>query len=88
MDQSDNPIPVKSLVFALRIIKLYRYPVDEPKEYTHSTEVLVAGTYIGKHVKEAIYAESKERFTMEMATVLRKSPETEYWLQLIHLPTI
>ena len=57
--QSDNPILVKSFAFALRIIKLYRYLVEEHKEYTLSKEILVAGTHIGKHVKEAIYAESK-----------------------------
>ena len=83
-DQNDNPILVKSFAFALRIVKLHRYLVDEHKEYTLSKEILVAGTNIGKPVKEANYAESRERFTIEMATALRKAAETEYWLQLIH----
>jgi len=55
---TDNPILVKSFTFSMRVIKLYRYLVDEHKEYTLSKELLVAGTHIGKHVKEAVNAES------------------------------
>ena len=80
----DNPILSKSFAFAMRIIKLYRYLVDEHKEYTLSKELLIAGTHIGKHVKEAVNAESKNSFTNEMGFALRKSSETEYWLQLVH----
>ena len=54
------------------------------KEYTLSREFLVAGTHIGKHVKQAVYGESKERFTYEMGAALRKTSETEHWLQLTH----
>src|SRR5437763_154169 len=79
----DNPIVVKSFAFAMRIIKLYRYLVEEHKEYTLSRELLISGTHIGKHVKQAISGESSETFVTQMATALRKSSETEYWLQLI-----
>lgn len=79
----DNPILVKSFAFALRIVKLYRYLVEEHKEFTLSRELLIAGTNIGKHAKEAVSAESPEAFTMFMAKALRRADETEYWLQLI-----
>lgn len=81
---TDNPILVKSFAFSMRVIKLYRYLVDERKEYTLSKELLVAGTHIGKHVKEAVNAESRPSFVSEMGCSLRKASETEYWLQLIH----
>ncbi|MEP7149464.1 MAG: four helix bundle protein [Acidobacteriota bacterium] len=77
-----NVVLEKSFAFALRIVKLYRYLVDEKKEYILSKELLIAGTNIGKHVKEAVYAESKQAFVTEFGIARRKSADAEYWLQL------
>ena len=73
----------KAINFALRIIKLNRYLVEEKKEYVLSKELLISGTHIGKHIKEAVNAESKQVFTTEMGIARRKTSETEYWLQLL-----
>lgn len=78
-----NIVVEKSFDFALRIVKLYRYLVDEKNEYTLSKELLLAGTHIGKHVKEAVGAESRDVFVSEFGKARRKASETEYWLQLI-----
>jgi four helix bundle protein len=45
--------------------------------------MLIAGTNIGKHVKEAVYAESRDVFISEFGVARRKSADTEYWLQLL-----
>ena len=74
----------KSFAFAVRISKLYRYLVDEKQEFVLSKELLVAGTHIGKHVKEAVAAESRQVFINEFGAARRKASETEYWLQLLH----
>ncbi|MDQ3041497.1 MAG: four helix bundle protein [Acidobacteriota bacterium] len=79
----DNPILEKSFTFALRIVRLYRYLVEEKKEYILSKELLTSGTHIGKHVKEAVDAESRQVFISEMGIARRKASETEYWLQLL-----
>jgi four helix bundle protein len=79
----ENPVLEKSINFALRIIKLNRYLVDEKKEYVLSKELLVSGTHIGKHIKEAVNAESRQVFITEMGVARRKASETEYWLQLL-----
>ena len=79
----NNVVLEKSFAFALRIAKLYRYLVDQKKEYVLSKELLVAGTNIGRHVKEAVYAESREVFIAEFGAARRKSADTEYWLQLL-----
>ena len=79
----NNPILQKSFAFAMRIVKLHRHLVDAHKEYTLSREVLIAGTHIGKHVKEAVSGESDENFIFQMGAAFRKAGETEYWLQLI-----
>ncbi len=78
-----NIVLEKSFAFALRIARLYRYLVDEKKEYVLSKELLVAGTHVGKHVKEAVSAESRQVFVNEFGTARRKISETEYWLQLL-----
>lgn len=80
----DNPILEKSFAFALRIARLNRYLVEEKKEFVLSKELLVAGTHIGKHIKEAIGAESRSAFISEMGIARRKASETEYWLQLLN----
>jgi four helix bundle protein len=79
----DNPVLEKSFAFALRIVKLYRYLVEEKKEFVLSKELLISGTHIGKHVKEAVNAESRQIFIQEMGIARRRSSETEYWLELL-----
>ena len=79
----NNIVLEKSLAFALRIVKLYRYLTEEKKEYVLSKELLMAGTNIGRHVKEAVYAESREVFVNEFGVARRKSADTEYWLELL-----
>lgn len=73
----------KSFAFALRIIKLNRYLIEEKQEYVLSKELLMAGTHIGKHIKEATDAESRQVFIQEMSISRRKTSETEYWLKLL-----
>lgn len=79
----DNPVLEKSFAFALRIVKLYKYLCEEKQEYVLSKSALIAGTHIGKHVKEATGAESRRVFASEMAIALKKASETEYWLELL-----
>ena len=74
----------KSFAFALRIVKLNRYLIEEKNEFTLSKELLLSGTHIGKHIKEAVDAESRETFIKEMGIARRKSSEAEYWLQLLY----
>ena len=79
----ENPVLEKSFAFALRIIKLNRYLIEEKKEFVLSKELLISGTHIGKHINEAVNEESKSVFTSEMQVARRVASETEYWLQLL-----
>jgi four helix bundle protein len=78
-----NVVLEKSFAFALRIVKVYRHLIDEKKEFVLSKELLVSGTNIGKHVKEAVFAESREIFINEFGVARRKSADAEYWMQLL-----
>ncbi len=73
----------KSNAFALRIIKLYKYLIAEPKEYVLSKQVLRSGTSVGALIKEAEHAQSKADFINKMNVALKEANETEYWLMLL-----
>ncbi len=82
--KTDNIIVDKSKHFALRIIALYRYLINEQREFVLSKQVLRSGTSIGANVKEAIRGESKPDFYHKMNIALKESSETEYWLELLY----
>jgi len=63
---SKNIVLEKAISFALRIVKLYKYLSEEKKEYVLSKQVLISGTYVAKHAKEATQSDLKSTFTHEM----------------------
>ena len=73
----------KSFSFALRIVKLYKYLVEQHKEYVLSKQVLRSGTAIGALVREVEQGESKADFIHKLAIALKEAKETEYWLALL-----
>ncbi|MGN0553817.1 MAG: four helix bundle protein [Oscillospiraceae bacterium] len=80
---TENVIVDKSKAFALRIIKMYKFLLNEKKEYILSKQVLKSGTSIGANVKEAIRGQSKADFYSKMNIALKEASETEYWLELL-----
>lgn len=80
---NNNVVLDKSFAFALRIVNLYRYLVEQKKEFVLSKELLVAGTGIGRHVHEAVCAESRQVFVTEFGIARRKSADTDFWLRLL-----
>lgn len=73
----------KSKTFALRIINLYRYLVNEKKEYALSKQILRSGTSIGANIAEAEYGISRADFLTKMYIALKECAETKYWLELL-----
>ena len=80
---ADNVIVEKSKAFALRIIRMYKFLLNEKKEYVLSKQVLKSGTSIGANVKEAIRGQSNADFYSKMNIALKEASETEYWLELL-----
>lgn len=74
----------KSKLFALRVIKLYKYLCESKNEYVLSKQLLRSGTSIGANVKEAERGQSKADFYAKMNIALKEAAETEYWLELLH----
>ncbi|MGQ0793887.1 MAG: four helix bundle protein [Deltaproteobacteria bacterium] len=78
-----NPLRDKSYAFAIRIVKLSQYLVNEKKEYVLSKQVLRSGTAIGALIREAEFGQSKADFVSKMSISLKEANETEYWLSIL-----
>ena len=72
----------KSRLFAIRIIKLYKY-LKSKREDVMSKQVLRSGTSIGANIAESKYAQSTEDFISKMSIALKEASETYYWLGLL-----
>jgi four helix bundle protein len=79
----NNVIKVKSFLFAISIIKYYKYLVDEKKEFVLSKILLRSGTSTGANVREAINAESRADFIQKRAITQKECDETLYWNELL-----
>ncbi len=77
-------LQIKSLQFAVRIVKLYRY-LCEQREYVLSKQLLRSGTSIGANVHESRNAQSKADFANKLSIALKEADETQYWLELLML---
>ena len=73
----------KSYAFALRIVKLSRYLVEEKKEYVLSRQVLRSGTSIGANIEEAKQGQSRPDFVHKLSIANKEAFETNYWLRLL-----
>ena len=73
----------KTKLFALRIIKLYRYLMEEKNEYILSKQILRSGTSIGANARERKNAQSKLDFISKLSVSLKEADETAYWLELL-----
>ena len=83
MTRKDNSIAEKSMVFAVRVVGLYRYLSEKKRECVMSKQVLRSGTSIGANVREANSAQSKADFMAKMSIALKECDETGYWLELL-----
>lgn len=79
-----NILAEKSKKFALRVINLYRFLLEEKKEFVLSKQIVRSGTSIGANIKEAVVAQSKADFYAKLHISLKEANETEYWLELLY----
>ena len=80
----ESIIQKKSYVFAVRIIKLYKYLVEDFKEYELSKQILRCGTSIGSNVEEAEGGQSDRDFISKMSIAYKEARETKYRLRLLY----
>ena len=79
----DSVLLDKSLHFAARIVKLYRYLLKEKHEAIISKQILRSATSIGANINEAQYGNSTADFIAKLHIALKETAETEYWLHIL-----
>jgi four helix bundle protein len=79
----DNLIINKSYNFALEIIKINRYLIQDKKEFVLSKQLLRSGTSIGANAEEATAAISKKEFIAKLQISYKEARETRYWIRLL-----
>jgi len=79
----ENIIRDKSYKFALRIIKLYKYLINNKKEYVLSKQILRSGTSIGANIEEAVGGYSEKDFLAKLSLAYKEARETKYWINLL-----
>lgn len=82
-NRKDNLVMKKSYVFALDVIKLYKFLSIEKKEFVLSMQLTRSGTAVGALIKEAEHAQSKADFLNKMNIALKEANESEYWVELM-----
>lgn len=81
--KTENILADKTVDFAVRIVKFYKYLCEEKKEYVLSKQILRSGTSIGANVRESKNAQSKTDFISKLNIALKEADETEYWLEVM-----
>lgn len=81
---SNNVILDKSMTFAIRVVKLYKWLCEERKEYVISKQLLRSGTSIGANVREAQGAISTKEFVKIVHVSLKECKESIYWIELLY----
>ena len=79
----ENIIKDKSFSFALSIVRINKFLVEQKKEYVLSKQLLRSGTSIGANIREAEHGVSKADFIFKLSISLKEANETEYWLMLL-----
>ena len=79
----ENVVKSKSYAFAIRVVKLYKYLIEQKKEFVLSKQFLRSGTAIGALIREAEQAESKADFIHKLCIALKEANETDYWISLL-----
>ena len=79
----EKTIEEKSFDFAVRIVNLKDYLINERKEFDLSRQILRSGTSIGANVSEAQQAQSQADFLSKINIALKEAAETKYWLKLL-----
>ncbi len=79
----ENILKQKSLLFAIRIVNLYKFLIAEHKEYVLSKQILRSGTSVGAMIREAEFGQSKADFIHKLSIAQKEIKETIYWLELL-----
>ena len=79
----NNILADKTIDFAIRIVKCYKFLMEEKKEFVMSKQMMRSGTSIGANVHEAVQAQRRADFVSKLSIALKEASETSYWLVVL-----
>lgn len=80
-----NPVvQMKSMDFAVRIVRVHDYLVNVKKEKRISDQLYRSGTSIQANIAEAQYAVSRADFINKMQIALKEANESRNWITLLY----
>ncbi|MDI9536129.1 MAG: four helix bundle protein [Bacteroidota bacterium] len=82
--KKENVVRDKSYDFALKVVKLYKFLMENKKEFVLSKQFLRSGTSIGANIRESEHAQSDADFLHKLSIALKEANETDYWIDLLH----
>ncbi|HLV40790.1 MAG TPA: four helix bundle protein [Brumimicrobium sp.] len=74
-----NILKEKSFLFAIGIVKLFKYLTNEEREFVLSKQLLRSGTSVGAMTREAEFAQTKKDFIHKFSIAQKEINETIYW---------
>ena len=80
----EDPLKEKTLIMAIRVVRLCKYLREEKKEFTISGQIIRSGTNPGSMVREAKNAESPKDFIHKLSVGQKETAETQFWLELLY----
>ena len=78
-----NILANKSFSYAMRIVNLYKFLINDKKEYVMSKQLLRSGTAIGALITEAQNAESKKDFIHKLGIAQKECAESIFLVKSI-----
>ena len=80
----DSLLYSKSMDFAIRCVKFYKYLKEDKNIYVLSKQLLRSGTSIGANIRESRFAQSPADFESKLSIALKEAEETQYWIELLY----
>jgi four helix bundle protein len=81
--KEDNVILQKTYAFAVRIVRLSQYLIQEKHAFQLADQIRRSGTSIGANMEEAVGGLSRKDFVMKAGIAYKEARETHYWLRLL-----
>lgn len=83
MSEAGFLLKTKSMDLAVRIVNLYKWLIENRKEFVLSKQLLRSGTSVGANISEAQAAISKADFASKIYIAAKECRETQYWVELL-----
>jgi four helix bundle protein len=82
-ERKESILRGKSFAFALRVLKLNKFLIEEKREFVLSKQIIRSGIGVGALIWESENAASRKDFIHKLTIALKEADETDYWLAFL-----